>query len=439
MTDKKVDDEKVYKILVYGIEMKGLNAPSEKINARTYELNFEPFNTNKRFNEFDCVVLFQGIFEKMEYEKSWLSIEPDTLLINYNKNELDRRSKEAKLLFEKNGFICVILCQKFIDRSGYGDRSHTDFAKRILNISSFYRENYRQRITHIREVRSEFKRFLEIYGAANSHFVNHNNSIEIKPIAKINSDLVGMIINDKIFIVPSLIPNNEDEFIVEYFKLLADSITSSANKLIFELPAWTNEFKFSEESNLIKKKKKLVDDLQQIDNQIDQFEKYKRILLLSGDYLVEAVEDVLLNGFGLKYVSVDEFKEDLKILDEDNEPIIFCEIKGVNAGVKREFINQADSHRERANLPSVFPSLLIINTAIKKARNITEKDQDVAGEQIIHAKKMNVLILRTLDLLRLLSLFLGNQLSKTDILKLLTENSGWLKVSEDGNYKIVED
>ena len=88
-------------------------------------------------------------------------------------------------------------------------------------------------------------------------------------------------------------------------------------------------------------------------------------------------------------------------------------------------------------MPADFPSILVINTHIKNARSIDEKDQQIATEQIKHAVKNNVLILRTLDLLRLLNLKFNRDIQKNQIISLLTTNAGWLKVSED-KWEIIK-
>jgi hypothetical protein len=91
---------------------------------------------------------------------------------------------------------------------------------------------------------------------------------------------------------------------------------------------------------------------------------------------------LLREGFSFKINSNDDFREDLKIVDENNHPLVFIEVKGTNSGVKREYVNQADSHRERAGLDSTFPSILVVNTHIKNSKNIQEKDQPIPEDQI---------------------------------------------------------
>jgi hypothetical protein len=45
---------------------------------------------------------------------------------------------------------------------------------------------------------------------------------------------------------------------------------------------------------------------------------------------------------------------------------------------------------------------------------------------------MSVLILRTIDLLRLLKLHLNRQTTLPEVKNLLTQNSGWLRVNDTG-------
>ena len=119
----------------------------------------------------------------------------------------------------------------------------------------------------------------------------------------------------------------------------------------------------------------------------------------------------------------------MQILSDDRTSVlILCEIKGTNGGVKREHINQADNHREKTNRPANFPTLLIVNTGIKNARSLAEKDRTIEPEQVRHATKNGILILRTLDLLYLAVLQAAGRIEKEQIRELLLTKVGWLRV-----------
>src|SRR3990172_6532473 len=117
-------EDRQYNILVYGVEKRGLKEPSQEISNRNFKLIFEPFTTKKRFNDFDGVILFQGIFESYKYESSYNG---EYLNHSYDCNELDKRKKELELLITKGGFVCFILHKPFVDsysrpRPGYGTK-----------------------------------------------------------------------------------------------------------------------------------------------------------------------------------------------------------------------------------------------------------------------------------------------------------------------------
>ena len=176
--------------------------------------------------------------------------------------------------------------------------------------------------------------------------------------------------------------------------------------------------------------------MEHIEEHLRIFERYKRILVASGELLVNAVIDVLQRGFGFRAESCDELKEDIQIVDDEGKLIVLIEIKGVNSGAKRDYVYQAESHRERANVSNDFPSILIINTHCKRARSIDEKDIEVEDEQIQLATNLKLLILRTLDLLRLLELYMNSGIDKEKLLSLLTAQKGWLHFFTDHRYEI---
>ncbi|MBW8015456.1 MAG: hypothetical protein FVQ82_04655 [Planctomycetes bacterium] len=436
--EKHKEEVKVFKILVYGIDKKNLQLPNN-IQKRNFKLTFDSYATKKRFDEFDAVISFQGIFESLSWESTGY-LGDQYLDCKYDKDELDKRNNELHILIREGGFVCFILCERFEDSSqSYHHRvsyTSTDLCKIALNYDSFYRKNFSERYTSLNIKQAEFGNFLTRYGAACSYFENYNEGLSIKTIAELGSRLTGFVLGDSLFFIPTLIP--EQNCLEEYFTILAEALVSVRKKMLFEIPAWVDSFEFSDETVVKEENEALLDRINNNKNRIQLFREFKKILIFNSDALVGAVATILERGFGFSIDDSDELKEDLKILDEQGKPIIFVEVKGTNKGVKREHINQCDSHRERADLSPDFPSILIINTHMRKSRTIEEKDQDVAKEQIKHAVKTNVLILRTLDVLKLLSLKLNNNIPSNEIINLLSDNHGWLKVSDE-KWEILEE
>jgi len=223
MTENK---ERTYNILVYGIEKKGLSIPDNALKTRNYSLSFEEFKTPSRFNDFDGVILFKGIFENFEWQHSNFE---SYLEHSCNRDELDKRKKEANLLIEQGGFLCFLLDDEFIDQKDSRDFKGSDLAKYCLNYSDLYRKNFTSRITHLDIKSDEFRPFLKMYGAANSYFEHYSDSIDFRVLAEASGRCSGMIINRSYYFLPTLIPDNRPERITEYFTLLAEGLIPSNN------------------------------------------------------------------------------------------------------------------------------------------------------------------------------------------------------------------
>ncbi|MBH3398296.1 hypothetical protein I5S60_01815 [Pseudomonas fluorescens] len=429
------DGERSYNLMVYAANKKRLDTPAKPITSRNFTLNFEPFKTLKRFDEYDGVIVFKSAFEEFSYASGYYG---RSLQHSYDSGELDKRKKELQLLLAKGGFICFLLDDVFIDRTEDGNLLETDLAKFCLNEKSLHRENFRSSVSRIDIKSDEFRSFLNIFGVAHSYAQNHYKVCEMTPIAVSGNYTIAFHIDKNEYYLPSLLPANTPEKIDEYFTLLANSLVSSYNKLRVELPSWVKEFKFIEEASLLEKRHELEQQLKANKKHSHVLDGFKSVLATTGDNLVVNVAEVFEAGFGIPVDTKDDLREDLKLLDEKGQPLCLCEIKGTNKGIGRDFINQADSHRDRSGLPEDFPSILIVNTHIKNARSISEKDQEIAPEQIRHSKKMNVLMMRTIDLLFLLNMYRSGSVDKNQLIALLTENSGWLKCNEDSFELIGE-
>jgi hypothetical protein len=109
------------------------------------------------------------------------------------------------------------------------------------------------------------------------------------------------------------------------------------------------------------------------------------------------VVEILRDYFGLDLHSKEEFIEDA-IIYEGDKPLFVVEIKGVNAGLKRDHVNQVDSHRERLGISSEIPGLLVINDFSDINGLAERKVKAFDALHVNHAEKLNIKILRTTTL-----------------------------------------
>jgi len=129
---------------------------------------------------------------------------------------------------------------------------------------------------------------------------------------------------------------------------------------------------------------------------------YKGILSASGEALRALVVQVLRDFFGLTLKSDEQYVEDGIIYDDLGMPVFILEVKGVNGGLKREHVNQVDSHRELLGLCAEIPGLLILNDCMDMDGLEQRKKKEFDPMQLDHAKKLNVKILRTTTLIELM-------------------------------------
>lgn len=238
------------KILVYGIDRVGLQLPKSDFKAKHCVLHFEPFDTEETFQDYDGVILFQGIFEVLKEGQDWTG--KNYIKIYCSDGELQRRKKQYSLLLGKKGFICFLLIEPFVDRDVTGDTSDTDLAKYTLKYSSFSRKYLGGQETHLKTTRNEFIEFLKHYGAACTVFDWYDKGLEIKHICEVYGKPAGIVLWNKEYFIPTLKPKpHETE---AFFKLLGDSLISSHKKLSEEIPDWANEYRFEEEKAQIEKK-----------------------------------------------------------------------------------------------------------------------------------------------------------------------------------------
>jgi len=290
-----------------------LPVPAVSIESSTFEVTFADYRTNERFNQYDGVILYQGIFETFVVHKGYSTYTEHAC----DRDELDKRKKELSLLIRAGGFVCFLLHIPFEDRVEGRSVEGTDLCKWALNRPHLYRKNFGSRFSHINIVQAEFQRFLEIYGAASSYFNNLDQGLEWTDIARANQSPVGMILNRQMYFVPTLIPDLQEDRVNEYFTFLCDAVISTHKKQRRTLPSWIENYTFDEELSLKQELTALQDTRSQVMGALDTFVAYKSILALNSDALVASVTDVFRLGFRIDVDEIDELREDIKLIDSE--------------------------------------------------------------------------------------------------------------------------
>ncbi len=427
---KPPDPRNKYRILAYGFEKKGLPLPPQDMELPWCSVTFGTFLAAPRFQDFDGVIFFQGIFES--FESVSRSFDEPYLRHTFSEDELDRRFRETVELISQGGLVCGVLTESFLDthynRGGSRDFSRTDLSKRVLAGLGVGRANFPTRVPRVRSQFDELSEFFKLFGAACSQLTPERSDINCRVLSKaLENTPVGVVKNNQIFVVPSMVPKPSE--LEEFVSSLLTGVVKLWERFKQELPAWAGEYRFPNEVDLVQHKTEVSKEVDRIDSELAGLESMKRVLAYRDEPLVDAVMDLFQKALPLKPKREEDYHEDFELMDSSGVTVALVEVKGTSRGVLRAHVNQADTHRERGNRPHEFPSLLIVNAHLAKSTTLADRDHDIAPEQIQHAVQSNVLILRTLDLINLASQRMSGALDDERIIDLLLRSQGWLKVT----------
>lgn len=216
--------------------------------------------------------------------------------------------------------------------------------------------------------------------------------------------------------------------------------------LLFELglvdekektPDWIEEVDFyddEEQNKRIKESQKKIDELDETiylsENRLKENLKYKSILYTNGDELVEVILEILAEIFDYSFDSfVDQKQEDFVAILE--EITFIGEIKGVSSNVKSQNVSQLDVHYQgylddiSDDSQEKTKALLLINH--QRNKNIRDREP-IHQKQIDLAERNGSLIVETHTLLDLFGKYKKEDISREEIVSMLTEETGLLEI-----------
>ncbi len=430
---------KKLRIVAYGFDVLGFQLPSAPVSVGdNAEVEYLTFQANGALDEADGVIIPQGIFEEFEYNSNRTYCE-----VRVNKALLQERQKQVFNLIEDKKWVCFLV-GSIIDSVPRGDWDSreipdTDLAKRLLN-SLELTKSERRRVdgwSLFDTKLDEFRSYMRDWGVANTVFqLPYHRQQQFRVIAKSGADVVAVEMGERVFFLPFHTTKRDLVTVNLVTTEVARAILDYRQKRIAEVPPWLDQFKFATEETLGSEIDALQKQIAERTGQLRIWRDYKSILSTSGDLLKERVVELLRGFFGLKVEAPEEYREDAKVLDDNGKHLAFVEIKGTKSGIKREHINQVDSHRERANVSPDVPGVLIINNEMS-VDGINERSKTaVPTEQIEHAKRLNVLVIRTIDLLYLIRQLEDRPDKMEKCLEILTAGGGWLRAAPR-DYQVI--
>ncbi|WP_107690867.1 hypothetical protein [Campylobacter concisus] len=231
--------------------------------------------------------------------------------------------------------------------------------------------------------------------------------------------------NERLYSTTLLIKNTANDL-----GILISFILSRFKKS--DIPDWFNSLEYFDDAALKNKRSELLDmyrQIKNIDRQIDENNKFKSILYSTGDELVGVVKEILVDIFKLTDSHfTDVKKEDFRFEFEDVNFMV--EIKGINTNIKNSNIAQCKKHvadliaEDDTKSPGNVKGLLIVNPQ----RDIEPgKREPIHANQISYAKSEGILIITTLELLKLYQAYTKDEVVSNKCFETFKNNVGEFK------------
>lgn len=428
-------------IVLYGFDILGFEIPKEPIiTEKRISINFSKFKDDVDLDKFDGVIIPQGIFEKIN--SSYDAFGNPSPEIRTETELLLEREREVFNLLDDKKWVCFLV-REIIDSiprgHGYIKIDDTDLCKRVLNFYKIGRKLI-DGLTTLSTKTNEFNSYLSEYGVARTFFnlSFEHSALEKEVLASYRSYIVGLEFFQNLFFLPFHTTKVASSTLIDIAKTVSIAIIDYRQKRKTYLPPWLDNFQFRAEQSIKLQLAEVTQKIEKLNEELIRWENHKSILTVSGETLRKKIIEILENFFKFNVDTIDDGRDDAKILDENSSILFLVEVKGTKAGIKREHINQVDNNRERNCLPLSIPGILIINSEMSLPGIQKKLDTTVPDEQIKHAKQLNILIIRTIDLLYLMKHLENEAENKKAItIKLFHSGGGWLKANENG-YEVLD-
>jgi hypothetical protein len=204
------------------------------------------------------------------------------------------------------------------------------------------------------------------------------------------------------------------------------------------LPPFFEELRVPGEEEVLRGIAAARAELERLEDQRESFTRHKHLVgHLSGEQLESLVIEELnlvLDRTGVQARDVEErYVEDFELVDSTGARRALGEAKAAGGGVALNHVDQVNSHRSELFKVAAdeLPGLLVINT-FRNDEMASRRRESVNERVVRHARRMNVLILRTWDLYQLAIRRMAGQDDGADILSALVSGGGWLEVEEAG-------
>lgn len=399
----------VPRYLAYALPRVRGDSGSPSVEGKGFSLQLEPIQSPASFLDFDGVVNFARAFEALPGPCA---------------SDLSRREREFLTSVEK-GKTFIFLLSGIMPPDNLRDLAGNVASRLGLNVQSAFMPS-----SSIESLVPEFRDFIATYGTG-YHLLHYAKEIaeEIEPICRDPQGVFGLAVLNRVFFLPCTVPNTNEQALQTAMSAV-EAVVAYRKRVSTELPDWTAEFVFDQESVLRSQEDGLRSQMARIESQIDGYVSFKGALVYQSAPLVEVVRKLLDWFFDIALTIDDKCIEDATVRTAEGIIEAVVEIKGVKGSFKREHVEQVKFHRERLGLSASTPGVLIVNT-LMRAKSLQEKDEAPHPDIITKAVTDRVLLIRAIDLLRYADCVERHVLPTDSFRSVILAESGWLKVEND--------
>jgi hypothetical protein len=293
-------------------------------------------------------------------------------------------------------------------------------------------------------VRPEFKAYCDLVGHARLVFPVGNFNVLLKAEDK-PAGIALDLAQGTLFSLPfQLVPFDPPHWTM-FFAVFLQAVRDYLNARAVTLPDWLASTNLPLEAPIAARIEQLRTELAEAQKRKEVFRQYKAILFAKGNALVDAVIETLsalIGDAGYTCTRIERFIEDFWI-DGASGHTAIVDVTGTDTNARQAQTNEVVNHREQyleageTGITEDFPALLIVNT-FAKSGSFHEKDKQLDQRVVSHAYASRVLIIRTLDLYRLLESKQLSKLAASDMESVLFNEAGWLRVDASGTYSVLK-
>ena len=439
LSDNKIAAEA--RVFAYGFDAAGFRAQRESVSlAGVGRIEFVDFYDSTTLEAADGVIIPQGIFEEINSQPSRL-IGPRTT-VSVDKSLLLERERQVFNLLRAGKWVCFLVGE-IVDEVSQGIHSEpihdTDLCKRILNAFAVgRRRKYHLYTGARREVRArekEFESYVRAYGTPTTVFeFPHLHPIERHVIVEFGQQAVGIELDAQLFFLPFHSRRKDSPTALAIAQTVARSISQYRKNRIVDVPRWVDDLKFKNEEDLYLEINSLLEKVNRLESQLLSWKDYKSILTTSGERLRNKVVVILESVFDLK-VNQEANRDSLIITDRNRKPILLLGTRSTEGGIEKDFIDDLHRHRKTKGLANIKPAVLLINSDMLIHDVAKRAEARVPDEVVNYAKDLNILIVRTIDLLLLMRQLEKDPRRGSKLTRLLLSGGGWLKMELEDSAK----